>query len=207
MKKKIFAVIGVIIIAATLFGCSNKAIDVDTHSTESASQSTTAKTTKSVSSATKPTENSSAVSTTKKEENSSIKPSKAPAAKTTAKSTTQEEYDEPEYTKSATKAAAKTTTETTTKETTKATVKNVSASDVQAQVNSYIKSRGITIDSSLNSGNSGWNGRIASDQGDLNNGYTLRSCKDDVNINISEMGKDISMYCYYDGSYMYVCYM
>lgn len=123
MKKRILAVISVIIIAATLFGCSNKAIDVDTHSTESASQSTTAKTTKSVSSATKAVENSSAATTTQKEENSSTKPSKAPAAKTTAKSTTQEEYDESEYTKPATKAAAQTTTETTTKETTKVTVK------------------------------------------------------------------------------------
>ncbi len=83
----------------------------------------------------------------------------------------------------------------------------VSAKDVQKQVNDYIRSKGIKVDSTLNSSNSGWNGRISTVQDHLNNGGALRNAKEDVDYNIREMGTNLSMYCYYDGSYLYVCYM
>lgn len=98
-------------------------------------------------------------------------------------------------------------TKVTTKATTKATVKNVSAKDVQAQVNAYIRSKGITVDSSLNPSNSGWNVPTSARQDGLNNGHTLNECKYQVNSYIENMGTNLSMYCYYGGSDFYVCYM
>lgn len=205
MKKKILAVIGIIVIAAALFGCSKKTIDVDTKSTEPASQSTAAASTiKPTASTTNTVESSTASTTAGKRINSSTTTTKTPAARTTSEQTARSETTAaPEATKSSTKA----TTKTTTKATSKPTVKNVSASEVQAQVNSYIRSRGITVDSSLNSGNSGWSGEIAGEQMDLNNGYSLKTCKAYVDMEIASLGKDISMYCYYSNNTFYVCYM
>lgn len=92
---------------------------------------------------------------------------------------------------------------TTKKETT--TVRHVSAKDVQNQVNSYIKSKGITLDNSMTPGNAGWSGQIAGTQEDLNNGYSLRTCKSYVDIAI-EWDNANTLYCYYDGSDFYILY-
>lgn len=86
--------------------------------------------------------------------------------------------------------------------------KNVSAKEVQAQVNSYIKSKGITVDSSMTSGNASWTSTCWIDQDDLNSGYCLKSLKGGVDYTIKMCGKDtiLSMYCYYDNSQFYICY-
>lgn len=208
MKKKILAVIGIMTITAAMFaGCSSKDAEADAQvSTEPVSQTVSVSdTTKTVESTTvvESTTNE-ATSTTKKKDGSTTTKKAAQtttkaAAKTTAKQTT----------KSTTAVqTTKATTKATTKPTTKATVKNVSAKDVQAQVNAYIRSKGVKVDSSLNSGNSGWSGEISGTQERLNNGRTLQLCKEYVDMEISSMGKDISLYCYYDGvDTFYICYM
>ena len=208
MKKKILAVIGIMTItAAMLAGCSSKDVEADAEaSTEPTSQ------TVSVSDTTKATESTTvaesttdeATSTTKKKDGSIT--TKKAASKTTAK--VAPKTTAKQTTKSTTAAATtQATTKATTKTTTKATVKNVSAKDVQAQVNAYIRSKGITVDSSLNSGNSGWSGAIAGEQVDRNNGYSLRTCKSYVDSEIAELGTNVTMNCYFDGTFFYICYM
>ena len=105
-------------------------------------------------------------------------------------------------------AKKETTTQSTTKKET-TTVKNVSAKDVQREVNNYIKSKGITLDSSMTIDNASWNGRIAGRQQDLNEGYTLKACKEDVDFTIKEYYRcngcnPMSMYCVYSGNDFYV---
>lgn len=213
MNKKILAIIGIVAITAAVFaGCSNKDDAVDaTASTDTTSQiavlEESTKSEESKTTADSSSDNSAAENTTAKKENNSTSAkadagNTTTAAKTTARQTTKAAS---QTAKATTKATTKTTTKTTTKATT--TVKNVSAKDVQAQVNSYIRSKGITVDSSLNTGNSGWNAPIAGEQVDLNNGYTLKECKYYVDSYIRNMGTDLSMYCYYIGSDFYVCYM
>lgn len=81
-------------------------------------------------------------------------------------------------------------------------VKNVSPKDVQNKVNAYIRSKGITVDSSMTPNNASWTGDIWASQERLNNGKALQSCKNYVDLEINELGKDtiISMYCYFDGN-------
>lgn len=208
MKKKIFAIIGIMTItAAMLAGCSSKNVNVDAEaSTEPTSNSVAASdTTKAAESTTVAESTTDEATSTTKKKDGSITTKKA-ASKTTAKAAPKTTAKQ--TTKSTTAVqTTKATTQATTKATTKATVKNVSAKDVQAQVNAYIRNKGITVDSSLNSGNSGWSGRISTTQDYLNNGGALNSCKNYVNMEISSMGSNLSMYCYYDGSYLYICYM
>ena len=203
MKKKILAVIGIMTItAAMLAGCSSKDVEADAQaSTEPTSNSFVVSDTTKAAESTTIAESTTVEATTKKEAaktTTKAAPKATAAAKTTAKQTT----------KSTTAVqTTKATTKATTKPTTKATVKNVSAKDVQAQVNAYIRSKGVTVDSSLNPSNSGWNVPISSSQNNLNNGRTLSDCKWDVDSNIKNMGNDISMYCYLDGQDFYICYM
>lgn len=92
---------------------------------------------------------------------------------------------------------------TTKKETT--TVKHVSAKDVQNQVNSYIKSKGITLDSSMTPSNASWSGQISGLQSHLNDGSTLKNCKEYVDIAI-EWDNANTLYCYYEGTVFYILY-
>ena len=167
MKKKIFAVIGIMTItAAMLAGCSSKDVEADAEaSTEPVSQNVSVSdTTKTAESTTVAESTTNKTTSTTKKKDGSITTKKA-ASKTTAKAAPKTTAKQ--TTKSTTAAATtQATTKATTKTTTKATVKNVSAKDVQAQVNSYIRSKGITVDSSLNSGNSGWSGRISATRQD-----------------------------------------
>lgn len=179
MTKKILAIIGIgIIIVSMLAGCSSKDAEADaTSSTESTSQITTALTT------TKPAESITNADETTAEKKDTPAPTKAPVNKTTAYNTTRS-------TTAATTERQTTTEPPTEPETdppTEApTVKNVSASEVQAQVNSYIRSKGITVDNSLNSGNSGWSGTVTTVQKYLNDGTSLSQCKSFVNEYIRE---------------------
>lgn len=81
-------------------------------------------------------------------------------------------------------------------------VKNVSPKDVQSKVNAYIRSKGITVDSSMTPNNASWTGDIWASQERLNSGKALQSCKNYVDLEINELGKDtiLSMYCYFDGN-------
>lgn len=87
-------------------------------------------------------------------------------------------------------------------------VKNVSPKDVQSKVNAYIRSKGITVDSSMRPSNASWSYEISGLQEDLNSGYTLKTCKQRVDREISNLGKDtiVSMYCYYSGNDFYILY-
>lgn len=87
-------------------------------------------------------------------------------------------------------------------------VKNVSPKDVQNKVNAYIRSKGITVDLSMTSSNASWSYEISGLQEDLNSGYTLKNCKQRVDREISNLGKDtiVSMYCYYSGNDFYILY-
>lgn len=88
-------------------------------------------------------------------------------------------------------------------------VKNVSPKDVQSKVNAYIRSKGITVDSSMTSNNASWTGEIWASQERLNNGKALKRGKDEVDYIINMCGKDtiLSMYCYFDGNdTLYILY-
>ena len=165
MKKKILAVIGIMTItAAMLAGCSSKDVEADAQaSTVPASQAIgVSDTTKAAESTTVAESTTDEATSTTKKKDGSI-PTKKAASKTTAKAAPKTTAKQ--TTKSTTAVqTTKATTQATTKATTKATVKNVSAKDVQAQVNAYIRSKGITVDSSLNPSNSGWNVPISSSQ-------------------------------------------
>ncbi len=207
MKKQILSVIGILVIAASILaGCSQNSSDTD-----ATTQTTTQATTKTVAVNTTVTETttvsdeSTTVSTTVNE-GSATSTTRA-ASKTTEKKTSNTTA------KRTTKAVAKSTTkktttkkQTTTKKKT-TTKKNVTAAEVQSQVNAYIRSKGYTVDNSLNSGNSGWSGRISTRQDSLNDGTTLKNCKGYVDIEIANGYPGMALYCYYDGSYLYICYL
>lgn len=213
MNKRTLAVIGIVVITASMFaGCKQKDDAVDaTASTVSTSQ--TAVSEESAVSDENTTiedgssDNSSTADTTAEKGNGSTTTKAAAGQTTTAAKTTAKQATKAaaQSAKQTTKATTKATTRATTKATT--TVKNVSAKDVQAQVNSYIRSKGITVDSSLNPWNSGWTFDYGANQNSLNDGQILKNCKGAVDREISNMGTDISMYCYLDGNDFYICYM
>lgn len=220
MKKKILIMLCIFsLIAAAFAGCSQKDVEVD-------AASSTVPTTQTTTAATKPAESTTAsTETTTVKEDSTI-PTKAPENKTTVNTT----KSSTTTTKAATKATAnhttkkvvKTTAKQTTKSTTKkqtttkkvtttkkktTTKKNVTAKEVQNQVNSYIRSKGYTVDSSLRPNNAGWSGQISKTQDALNNGRTLQLCKEYVEIEISNGYSGMSLYCYYDDTSFYILYL
>ncbi len=220
MKKKILIMLCILsLIAAAFAGCSQKDVEVDaTSSTVPTTQTTTAAT-KPAESTTKPTETTTvkenSTATTKASENkttvnatkSSTTTTKA-ATKPTANQTTKKvvKATAKQTTKSTTKKQTTTKKVTTTKKKT-TTKKNVTAKEVQNQVNSYIRSRGITVDSSLRPNNAGWSGQISKTQDALNNGRTLQLCKEYVEIEISNGYSGMSLYCYYDDTSFYILYL
>ncbi len=220
MKKKILIMLCILsLIAAAFAGCSQKDVEVDaTSSTVPTTQTTTA--------ATKPAESTTASTETTTVKEDSTAPTKASENKTTvnttkSSTTTTKAATKPtanQTTKKVVKTTAKQTTKSTTKKqtttkkvtTTKkktTTKKNVTAKEVQNQVNSYIRNKGITVDSSLRPNNAGWSGKIAGEQEDLNNGYTLRTCKDYVDNEISNGYSGMTLYCYYNNADFYILYL
>ncbi len=200
MTKKILAIIGIGIITATMLaGCSSKDAEADaTSSTESTSQITTALTT------TKPAESTTKPTETTTEKGRTTAPTKAPVNKTTTQNTTRSTTiattERPTTTEPETEPETEPPTEAP-------TVKNVSASEVQAQVNSYIRSKGYTVDNSLRPNNAGWSGQIAGNQERLNNGNTLNNCKGYVDIEIANGYNGMTLYCYVDGTDFYILYL
>lgn len=222
MKKKILIMLCIFsLIAAAFAGCSQKDVEADAiSSTESTTQTTmTTPATKPAEITTKPTE----PTTVKKDSTASTKASENKTTVNTTKSstTTTKAATKPtanQTTKKVVKTTAKQTTKSTTKKqtttkkvtTTKkktTTKKNVTAKEVQNQVNSYIRSRGITVDSSLRPNNAGWSGQISKTQDALNNGRTLQLCKEYVEIEISNGYSGMSLYCYYDDTSFYILYL
>lgn len=87
-------------------------------------------------------------------------------------------------------------------------VKHVNPKDVQNEVNNYIRSLGVKIDTSLRPNCSGWDGRISGTQESLDEGYTLRECKGYAKDLVDEVGKDnLDLYCYYENETFYILYM
>lgn len=222
MKKKILIMLCILsLIAAAFAGCSQKDVEADAiSSTESTTQTTTTTTaTKPAESTTKPTETTTvkenSTATTKASENkttvnttkSSTTTTKA-ATKPTANQTTKKvvKTTAKQTTKSTTKKQTTTKKVTTTKKKT-TTKKNVTAKEVQNQVNSYIRSKGYTVDSSLRPNNAGWSGQISDRQDSLNDGTTLKNCKGYVDIEIANGYSGMSLYCYYDGNDFYILYL
>lgn len=101
-----------------------------------------------------------------------------------------------------TKKATTTQKATTTKKTT--TVKNVTPSEICSQANAYIRSKGKNVDTSLRPNASSWRGQITNRQDHMNEGKSLKLCKEYVDLAISEGAVDL--YCYYDGSAFYILY-
>lgn len=139
--------------------------------------------------------------TTKKKVVTTTRKQTTPTKKNTSENTTKKKA-------STTKKQATTKKVTTTKP--KTTVKNVTPKEVQNKVNAYIKSKGIPVNAksigiSMTPDNSGWSQRISRTQESLNEGYTLRTCKWQVDREIAQ-GVDY-MYCYYDSNWFYILYL
>ena len=222
MKKKILIMLCILsLIAAAFAGCSQKDVEADAASSTVPTVQTTTD-----AAAAKPAESTTASTETTTVKEDSTASTKASTVNTTKSSTT--------TTKAATKATANQTTKkvvkttanqpakSTTKSTTKkqtttkkvtttkkktTTKKNVTAKEVQNQVNSYIRSKGYTVDSSLRPNNAGWSGQISKTQDALNNGRMLQLCKEYVEIEISNGYSGMSLYCYYDDTSFYILYL
>lgn len=109
------------------------------------------------------------------------------------------------------KKASTTKKQTTTKKVTttkpKTTVKNVTPKEVQNKVNAYIKSKGITVNASMTPSNASWSTQIAGRQSDINEGYTLKICKEWVDFELSEWTQGMqAMYCYYSNNTFYILF-
>lgn len=194
MKKRIFAVIGIMMIAVMIFtACSAGTGEEAANGTTDASETVSVSEESTAEPVTEETTEAATESTTATTTQSTTKTQTTTKQNTTARQTT---------TKKVTTTKKQTTTQkqtTTTKPTT--TVKNVSAKDVQAQVNSYIKSKGVKVDSSLTPSTAGWPVPTSALQKYLNDGTSLRNSKGDVDIIISEVGvQNTYMYCYYSSS-------
>lgn len=195
MKKRIFAIISLVVMAAMIFtACSAGKAEAEANGTTDASEAvsvseespTGAASAESTTEATTAAAETTTVTTTKKTETTTKKPA--------AQTTTKKQQTAPKQT--TTKAAPKQTT--TQKPQT--TVKNVTPQEVQKKANEYIKSKGVKLDSSLTPSNAGWNTIIYRTQDELNSGVGLNRCKSQIDCIISELGTDnLYLYCYYDG--------
>lgn len=197
MKKRIFAVIGIMMIAVMLFtACSAGKGEEAANGTTDVSETVSVSEESTAELVTEETTESTTETTTAGTTQSTTKTQTTTKQNTTAKQTT---------TKKVTTTKKQTTT---TKPTT--TVKNVSAKDVQAQVNSYIKSKGVKVDTSMTPSNASWYPPVYASQSNLNNGYCLRSGKEWVDLIINDIGVDNTyMYCYYSSSEesLYILYL
>lgn len=214
MKKKIWVLMSAMIITAMIFascaagtqggdpqpegvvaGASENAAVSDPELTEEVTEPTSEPATESTTEATtEPTTESTTKETT------TAKPTTTQKQTTTKKETTTQKQTTTQ------KPTTTTTKPATTKPTT--TQKNVTAKEVQDQVNAYIKSKGLMLDSTLTPSTASWNVPTARSQADLNNGYTLCECKDEVDYLIKFIETERTyFYCYYDNDSFYVLYI
>ena len=132
MEKKFYAIIAILLITAMIFvSCKSKETEEVANPTDDITVSQTA-------------DNASET------ESSTAEATKESTTESTSESTTKATTKESTTKESTTKETTKKETTTQKQSTTK---KNVTGEEVQRQVNDYIKSKGVTLDSSLN-GNS-----------------------------------------------------
>ncbi len=210
MKKNTKSVVALAIvitmISAVFAACSAGAdkTTAESASTENTIVSTAAEiTTNPVSSTTK---TNSETETTVKTDPTTTKSNGAAKSSSVKNTTAKKQTTTSKKKSTTTKKAATTKKKTTTTKKKTTAKKNVSAKSVQSQVNSYIKSKGIKLDSSMTPSNASWSGQISDRQDSLNDGTTLRNCKDQVDYEIEFASPIMSMYCYYDGSDFYILY-
>lgn len=136
-------------------------------------------------------------STTEKVHKTTASTTKMKAATTAKKSTTSQ--------KKVTTTKKKTTTAKKKTTTTKKSIKNVTPSEICSKTNAYIRSKGGNIDTSLRPNASSWDGQITDRKEHMNDGTTLRLCKEYADLAISEGA--VRLYCYYDGDAFYILFM
>lgn len=209
-KSVLTIILAMVIITSVFAACSAKTEETSVEDTnsENTTVSTTIESTTEQSSDTKAADTEDNESDEASSSNSGGSDS-ADSNSGNSKTTTKKQTTTKNQTTTKKQATTQKTTTTTKKATT--TQKNVSAKEVQNEVNNYIKSKGITLDSSMTPGNASWSGQIAGTQEDLNNGYSLKTCKSYADLDISDYKSSngcnpLAMYCYYDGSDFYILY-
>ena len=188
MKKRIYALIGLIVAFVMVLTACSAGKD-----NEAANGTTEVKET---------------VSAVSKESTSELTTVESTTEATTEVTTTKKPVTTTKKAVTTTKKAVTTTKKkvTTTKKAT-TTKKNVTPQEVQKQVNAYIKSKGIKIDTSMTSKNASWRTQISRTQDKLNSGRTLNHCKEWVDYHLDEYNYKIdAMYCYYDSNSFYILY-
>ena len=203
--KSVIALVIVITMVSAVFAACSAGADKTTAknaSAENAIASTAAEST---------TKTNSETESTVKTDPTTTKSNGAAKSSSVKNTTAKKQTTTSKKKSTATKKAATTKKKTTTTKKKTTAKKNVSAKSVQSQVNSYIKSKGIKLDSSMTPSNASWSGQIAGTQEDLNNGYSLRTCKSYADLDISDYKSSngcnpLAMYCYYDGSDFYILY-
>lgn len=199
LKKIVLVFAAMIIVAGSFAACSgktgNEATAVnDTTVTFDATVETDTNTSASETTATKE-------STTEKVHKTTASTTKKKTA-TTAKKSTSSQKKVTTTKKKSTTAKKKNTTAKKKTTTTKKSTKNVTPSEICSKTNAYIRSKGGNIDTSLRPNASSWDGQITDRKEHMNDGTTLRLCKEYVDLAISEGAVDL--YCYYDGSAFYI---
>lgn len=204
MKKKILAIISIIVITAIVFAsCTANSSGSDEeevlNTVDKVSESNTIESVSDAESIIQP-EVDSTETTTKGNKQTTVQNLKTTVAnkQTTKKAESAVKKEAPATTERKETTTKKETT--TQKKTTSPPQKNVSPAEVQKQVNDYIRSKGIKVDSEMTPENASWDPQTAGQQKDLNSGYTLKNCKDEVDWIIEVCGKEsiVSMYCYYE---------
>lgn len=142
-------------------------------------------------------------STTEKVHKTTASTTKKKAATTAKKSITSQKKVTTTKKKSTTAKKKVTTKKKTT--TTKESTKNVTPSEICSKTNAYIRSKGGNIDTSLRPNASSWDGQITDRKEHMNDGTTLRLCKEYADLAISEGA--VRLYCYYDGDAFYILFM
>lgn len=198
LKRIVLVFAAMIIVAGSFAACSEKTIKETTavnDTTVTIDSTIEAETNTSASETTAINE-----STTEKVHKTTASATKNKAATTAKKSTTSQKKVTTTKKKSTTAKKKVTTKKKTT--TTKKSTKNVTPSEICSKTNAYIRSKGGNIDTSLRPNASSWDGQITDRKEHMNDGTTLRLCKEYVDLAISEGAVDL--YCYYDGSAFYI---
>ena len=203
MKKHIIAIVGLIVALIMVFtACTAK------NGAESANGTTAPSETVS----TVLTEENTSEVTTESTTETTTEPSTEETSKAqTTEKKTESKQTTPKKDQSPQKQTPTKPKVTTTKKVT-TTQKKISAKDVQQQVNNYIKSKGVKVDSSRTPSNASYRYEISALQKHLNDGSSLRNCKECVDYLIKESKDETGnlpscMYCYYSNDTFYVLYM
>lgn len=201
LKKIVLVFAAMIIVAGSFAACSGKTdketttvndTEVTIDSTIDTDTNTSATETTAIKESTAEKVHKTTASTTKKK-----------TATTAKKSTTSQK--KVTTTKKKTTTTKKDVTNKKKTTTTKKSTKNVTPSEICSKTNAYIRSKGGNIDTSLRPNASSWDGQITDRKEHMNDGTTLRLCKEYADLAISEGA--VRLYCYYDGDAFYILFM